>query len=91
MVQLFIGDKMDNISDSLMALAQKLQTADDNTKFLFSRLLDLAEKGASTGLTVQEMQMIVIVGHQLAKNPEIRKMYEVMFNMTAFNPNDTFH
>ncbi len=82
---------MDSISDSLMALTQKLQSADDNTKFIFARLLDLAEKGASTGLTVQEMQVIVIVGHQLATNPEIRKMYEYMFNLTAFKPNDTFH
>ena len=82
---------MDNISDNLMALATKLQQADKETQIMFAQFFELSRKMADKGITVQDLQMIAIVGHQVSQNPEMKQMYEYLFNMTKFNPNDTFH
>jgi hypothetical protein len=82
---------MDNISDNLMALATKLQTCDEETKVMFAQVFELARRLAEGGLSVQELQMLVITGHQVSQNPEMKQLYQYLFNMTKFDPNDTFH
>jgi len=82
---------MDNISDNLMSLSKRLQDCDTETQIMFAQLFELSRKLAEKGLTVQELQMITIVGHQVSQNPEMKQMYDYLFNLTKFNPNDTFH
>jgi len=82
---------MDSISDNLMALSVKLQECDNETKIMFAQLFELARKMADKGMSIQEIQMIAIVGHQVSQNPEMKSMYQYLFNMTKFDPNDTFH
>ncbi len=82
---------MDSISDNLMSLSKKLNEVDNETKIMFAQLFELSRKMAEKGLTVQEIQMIAIVGHQVSQNPEMKQMYQYLFNMTKFDPNDTFH
>lgn len=82
---------MDNISDNLMALSKRLQECDKETQIMFAQLFELSRKMAEKGLSVQELQMITIVGHQVSQNPEMKQMYQYLFNLTKFNPNDTFH
>ena len=82
---------MDNISDKLMELSTMLQDSDEETKLMFAQIFELSRKMAEKGITVQQLQMLVIVGHQVSQNPELKQMYQYLFNMTKFNPNDTFH
>jgi GTP-sensing pleiotropic transcriptional regulator CodY len=82
---------MDNISDKLMELSIMLQDSDEETKLMFAQIFELSRKMAEKGITVQQLQMLVIVGHQVSQNPELKQMYQYLFNMTKFNPNDTFH
>jgi GTP-sensing pleiotropic transcriptional regulator CodY len=82
---------MDNISDKLMELSTMLQDSDEETKLMFAQIFELSRKMAEKGTTVQQLQMLVIVGHQVSQNPELKQMYQYLFNMTKFNPNDTFH
>ena len=82
---------MDNISDTLMALATKLQESDGETQIMFAQLFELSRKMAEKGISVQELQTIAIVGDQVSQNPEMKQMYQYLFNLTKFNPNDTFH
>lgn len=82
---------MDSISDNLMALATKLQQTDKETQIMFAQLFELSRKLADKGISVSELQMLAIVGHQVSQNPEMKQMYDYLFNLTKFNPNDTFH
>mgnify|MGYP003137986373 FL=1 len=82
---------MDNISDTLMALATKFQESDGETQIMFAQLFELSRKMAEKGISGQELQTIAIVGHQVSQNPEMKQMYQYLFNLTKFNPNDTFH
>ncbi len=82
---------MDSISDNLMELSKLLQSSDKETQVMFAQIFELSRKMAEKGITVQHLQMLVIVGHQVSQNPELKQMYQYLFNMTKFNPNDTFH
>ena len=82
---------MENISENLMSLTKKLQDSDKETQIMFAQLFELSRKMAEKGLSVQELQMIAIMGHQVSQNPDMKQMYQYLFNLTKFNPNDTFH
>jgi len=81
----------DSISDSLMAMTLKMQDADNETRLLFGQLFEAARKMAEKGMSPQEIQMIVMLGYQVSQNPEMRQMYQYLFKLTKFDPNDTFH
>ena len=74
-----------------MSLTKKLQDSDKETQIMFAQLFELSRKMAEKGLSVQELQMISIMGHQVSQNPDMKQMYQYLFNLTKFNPNDTFH
>jgi len=82
---------MDSISDNLMELSKLLQSSDKETQVMFAQIFEISRKMAEKGMSVQHLQMLVIVGHQVSQNPELKQMYDYLFNLTKFNPNDTFH
>ena len=75
---------MDSISDNLMELSKLLQSSDKEMQVMFAQIFEISRKMAEKGMSVQHLQMLVIVGHQVSQNPELKQMYDYLFNLTKY-------
>ena len=90
MGQIYLGEIM-NIADQLEAVTRMLQNADAETKSAFAKCFEAARILGDKGFTIEQVQVIALMGQQCSQNEELKGMFEYLQTLTAFDPSAGFN
>ena len=77
-------------SEKLMKLSQDLQDWPKSKQKQFTELLYAAKKAYEMGMTVEEIQIIVVSAIQISSNPDMKQLFSILTGEIDLNPNDDF-
>ena len=81
----------ETISDQLMEITKLLQESDDETRAQFAICFESARKLGEKGLSMQQIQVIAMMGQQCAVNPHLKQILDYLTSMTQVDPNGEFN
>lgn len=77
-------------SEKLMQLANDLHDWPKEKQKQFTKLLYAAKTAYEMGMTVEEIQIIVVSAIQISSNPDIKQLFSILTGEINLNPNDEF-
>ena len=80
-----------NIADQLEAVTRMLQNADAETRAAFGKCFEAARILGDKGFTIEQVQVIALMGQQCSQNEELKGMFEYLQTLTAFDPSAGFN
>lgn len=80
-----------NIADQLEEVTRMLQNADAETRAAFGKCFEAARILGDKGFTIEQVQVIALMGQQCAQNEELKGMFEYLQTLTAFDPSAGFN
>ncbi len=80
-----------NIADQLEAVTRMLQNADAETRAAFGECFQAARILGDKGFTIEQVQVIALMGQQCSQNKELKGMFEYLQTLTTFDPSAGFN
>ena len=77
-------------SEKLMKLSMDLQEWPKSKQKQFTELLYAAKRAHEVGMTIEEIQIIVVSAIQISANPEMKQLFSILTAGINPNPEDDF-